>query len=103
MNLSDIIKPATGEMVRKKEGLFRMALDAACPDGWVLADLKTRCRLERIVGTTYETLLLDGEPILEIHDVEFHEPVMEGDRWVGRLAQNYRFLGRAAASANGDV
>jgi len=95
MNLSDFIKPAMTEMVCKLDGEIKDALDEASP-GWALVDVKQRCQRLRIHGSPVETLCLDGVPILEIHDPQFHEPVLEGDRYIMRITQNFRRLPKSA-------
>jgi hypothetical protein len=91
MNISDYVKPAMLEMVAKKEGEIKDALDEFCP-GWTLVDLKQRCQLVRVWNSPVETLQMDGVPILEIHPPEFHPAVLEGDRYVMRVTQNFRRL-----------
>lgn len=92
MNISDYIKPAMAYMVTEKEGEIKRALDDFWGT-WSLRDIGSRCRLERVEGSPVETLIVDGVPILEIHPMEFSEPVLEGDRYVQRVTQNFRRLG----------
>jgi hypothetical protein len=92
MNISDYVKPAMQEMVAKKEGEIKAALDEFWP-AWTLEDIKRRCQLVRVWNSPVETLVMDGVPLLEIHPLEFTEPVLEGDRYVSRVTQNYRRLG----------
>lgn len=91
MNISDYVKPAMTAMVAKKDSEFKGALDDFCP-GWTLVDIKQRCRIERVWNSPVETLVMDGVPILEIHPMEFAEPVLEGDRYIVRINQNFRRL-----------
>lgn len=91
MSISDYIKPAMTAVVAKKDGEIKAVLDEFSP-GWTLVDIKQRCQLVRVHGSPVETLYMDGVPLLEIHPPEFHEPVLEGDRYIVRITQNFRRL-----------
>jgi hypothetical protein len=58
------------------------------------ADIAARMRSERYKGEAWQTIFLDGEPILELHDVTM-ETVREGEAWIMRVNQNSRMLGKA--------
>lgn len=91
MNISDYVKPAMNEMVAKKEGEIKAALDEFCP-AWTLEDIKRRCQIVRHWNSPVETLVMDGVPLLEIYPLEIAEPALVGDRYVTRVTQNYRRL-----------
>lgn len=100
-NLSDYIKPAMHEMVAKKEREIGGAIDDVLGAGnWAIADMARRCQLVRVHGSTVETLYLDGKPILEIHKPIFHEPVLEGGRYISRITQNFRRLAQRTGAPN---
>lgn len=90
-HIRDFVKPAMDAMVSKKEGEIKSALDEFWA-AWTMEDIKRRCQLVRVAGSPVETLYADGVPILEIHPMEFAEPVLEGDRYVQRVTQNFRRL-----------
>lgn len=91
MNITDYIKPAMHDMVAKKEGEIKGALDDLW-GVWSLEDIKQRCQLVRLVGSPVETLVVDGVPALEIHPLQFAEPMLDGDRYVVRVTQVFRRL-----------
>lgn len=92
MNIhKEMIDNAALEMVRKKEEEFRQVLDAAFPTGWTLDDVKRRCKLMRYSWSPVETLYVDGNPVLEIHPLEF-EQIRTESGWTMKVTQNYRRL-----------
>ena len=54
-------------------------------------EIKRRCRIVRQQGLPFETLELDGKPMLEIYPVAF-EQVREDDRYIIRATQQFRRL-----------
>lgn len=44
------------------------------------------------MGTTYETLLINGIPVMEIHDPVIGNWSICGDRFVSNITLNYRIL-----------
>lgn len=96
----DYINPAMKSIAGQKEGVITEVLNAVMP-GWTMDDVRIRCRWVRYPGSPVETLQVDGEDVLEMHPIEVEPPVMEFDRYVSRLTQNYRKLGRAAPQPEG--
>lgn len=91
----EYVAAAMGRMVSQEEAIVRQALDAALP-GWTMEDVKTRCQWIRVGGSPVITLHVDGEAVLEMHDIEVGEMRNEGDRFVSNVTQRYRKLGKAA-------
>lgn len=81
------------EAIRKlygqQETIIGKALDNAIP-GWTLETVKARCEFVKIIGTSYQTLLVDGVPVLELHDPEFSAPRYVDDMILMEISQKYR-------------
>jgi hypothetical protein len=92
----EYIKPVMKKMVEQKDGIVRLAIDAAIGSAWTLDNVARRCQWVRVVGNTFETLAIDGEPALEMHDLEVSPAELRADSYVSSVTQRYRFLGRAA-------
>lgn len=92
--LEKFLEAPMRQMVERKEGIVREALNRALP-GWTMEDLRNRCQWIKVNGRPEETLHVDGEPVLEMYPMEFSDAVLEGDRYVSRVTQQYRYLGRA--------
>jgi len=81
------VKQVSMAVAKKKEELFKSAICRAL--GWLPTDIVSRGRL--IVTPEFETLVIDGEPILEIGRPTY--------RYIdGKIETNvkHRFLGAAA-------
>lgn len=89
-------KLAMEKMVAQKEGLVQRAVVEVIGKAWLPSDIKNRCRFERILGETWETLIIDGEPVLMLFDWEFSPAEMRGDSYITKVSQRYRYVGRAA-------
>lgn len=83
----------------QKESVVREVMDAVIP-GWTIADVTNRCEWIVRHNQTWQTLYVDGEPVLEVYQAEFEPPVIEGDKYVARVTQWFRKLGRAADRVN---
>ena len=73
---------------KQLDDLIRTAVTKCLGDDWRLTDLKGRCECVRILHSKVETMMLDGKPILEIHDPEFDF----SDPKNVRSTMNYRIL-----------
>lgn len=93
--LEKFIEAPMLKMIERKEGIVRDALDRVLP-GWTMEDVRKRCEWIKVKGRPEETLHVDGEPVLEMHPLEFSDCILEGDRYVTRVTQQYRYIGRAA-------
>lgn len=95
MILSELMQPAMDSLVKQMEGEFRAALDELVPD-WTLLDVKTRCAIVRVQGSPVETLHIDGKPVLEMHPIEYGEPVLRGGAYTMTITRRLRRLPTAA-------
>lgn len=93
--LEQYTQPAMADMVGKKEGIIKEVLDACIP-GWTMESILTRCRWVRYAGSPVETLQVDGEDVLEVHPLQVSQAERDGERFVMRVSQSYRKLGRAS-------
>lgn len=95
-----LFRKASCDIAAGTDGIIAKAILLACGQAWTLIDVRQRVRSERFKDATFQTLFLDGEPILELHDVTFDStpPATAGDNWKMSANQNYRFLGKAAAA-----
>lgn len=94
--IEECIRPAMEKMVGQQEELIRRAVVDVIGVAWLPQDIKRRCTFTRIIGETWQTLNIDGEPVLMLFDVEFPEPVRHADRYVVNVSQRYKYLGRAS-------
>ena len=90
-NARNYVNPCLVDLISKKEQAVREALDELLPDGWTNEEVASRSQLVRLAGSTMETFVLDGNPILEFHDLE-SSMTLEGDKYVMRATQKYRRL-----------
>lgn len=97
--LEKYIEPAMQKIVSQKEGIVSEVICTVLGRCWTRSDIINRCIWKRRADESFETLFVDGEPVLELHDLEFTPAVMEGDRYVRHVTQRYRKLGGAAGSA----
>lgn len=95
--LEEYIKPAMERMTKQQEEIVRTAIGNVLGD-FVVLDAAQRCRWTRRVGEAFQILHLDGQPILELHDLELPTQEFKEDRYVFNFTQKYRLLGRAAAN-----
>lgn len=96
MSIQEHIDAATGRLAFQQDELIRRAVVEVMGRAWLPQDIKNRCRFERILGENWQTLLIDGEPVLMLFDVEFPGPERLDDRYVCKVSQSYKFVGRAA-------
>lgn len=89
--LNGLVSAAASEMVSKLEAEFRGAIDATEP-GLALVDIQRRCTVLRVEGSPFETLLLDGRPILEWLPVECERQDREDGSIVMRYTRQFRRL-----------
>lgn len=94
--LEKYIDPAMRKLVAQKEELVRRVAADVIGKAWLPIDIKNRCRFERILGETWETLIIDGEPVLMLFDLEVSPPELRGDSYVSNVSQRYRYIGRTA-------
>jgi hypothetical protein len=94
--LDKIIEPAMQAHVANQESVIKQALSRALGDRWTMIDVKERCQFIRQIGKPFQVLTLDGEPILQLHDPTYMQPIRDGDRYIAKIDQQYRFLGRAS-------
>jgi hypothetical protein len=100
--LNKYIEPAMRKMVQQKESIVQRAVVEVIGRAWTASDIKNRCRFERILGETWETLVIDGEPVLMLFDMEVSPAELRGDSYISNVSQRYRYIGRAA-HLNGGV
>lgn len=63
------------DLARGRDGVLGAAISTALGEPWKVEDMIGRLRSERVKGETFETIFLDGEPLLELHDPVFeHRP-----------------------------
>lgn len=94
--LDQYISPAARKMMAQKEDLIRRVVVDVIGRAWLPRDIKNRCRFERILGETWETLIIDGEPVLMLFDLEVSPAELRGDSYVSNVSQRYRYVGRAS-------
>lgn len=96
--LDKIIEPAMQALVDNQESVIRQALSRALGDRWTMVNVKERCQFIRQIGKPFQLLTLDGEPILQLYDPTYMQPIRDGDRYIAKMDQQYRFLGRATST-----
>jgi hypothetical protein len=94
--IEECTRPAMEKMVGQQEELIRRAVVDVIGVAWLPQDIKRRCRFDRIIGETWQTLYIDGEPVLMLFDVEFPEAERLDDRYVCKVTQRYKYVGRAS-------
>jgi hypothetical protein len=90
--INKYIDAAMGQVVARKEEVIRDTLTDVLGSAWLPQDIRSRCKLERVIGQPFETLIIDGAAVLEIYDIKFEEPEWQGDKYVYRVTQNFRCL-----------
>ena len=87
-----------GDIARGTDAIIGKAILLATGERWQVLDM-SRVLSRRFNGEKYQTILLDGEPILELHDLTFDSGQSDAVSYILSASQNYRFLGKAAANA----
>lgn len=88
---NNIINNFAETLVAKQDDVLCQIIEEKTGKHWSVINLFARVKKVRKLGETFEVILLDGKPIMEIHD-----PVMElvnnkhGVEIVGKI--NYRRL-----------
>lgn len=82
-----------GDIARGTDGIIGKAILLATGERWQVLDMN-RVKSVRYQGDKFQTITLDGEPILELHDLEFVSAAVEG-AFKQTALQRYRFLGKA--------
>jgi hypothetical protein len=90
------IQQATKKLVGQQDDLIRRAMVDVIGEALLPQEMMNRCALQRIIGESWQTLYIDGEPVLMLFDLEFPESERLEDRWVCRVSQRYKYVGRAA-------
>ena len=93
-----ITRNAVSRTAAMTDGIIANAILVATGQEWTLIDVAARMRSERFAGATFQTILLDGEPILELHDATIETTRDESGQSIMRVSQNSRLLGKAAPS-----
>lgn len=77
------------------DDIIRQGLNRKLGTDWTLATIAGRCTSVRYKGDTFEVLSIDGEPFLELHDIEFPPPAppKPGEPYIITATRNYRFIG----------
>jgi hypothetical protein len=88
-------QPVMADLASTKDGIICEVLDTCMP-GWTMESIPNRCRWARYAGSPVEFLQIDGEDVLEVHPLHVGQAERDGDRFVMRVRQSYRKLGRAA-------
>jgi hypothetical protein len=89
--VQEALKKASVGIARGTDNIIATAILRATGQEWTLIDVKARMRSERYKGAAFQTILLDGEPILDLHDVTF-----ENTETGFKSNQYYCYLGKAA-------
>ncbi len=94
-----------GDIARGTDDIIARAILLAAGKEWTLIDVATRMKSERYPGDPFQTIFLDGEPILELHDIHLGgSTLLSRDPadavYTMRVTQNYKLLGKAAAAHN---
>lgn len=94
---SELLNQWSQKVARGTDAVIADALLLATGEEWTVIDVAKRVHSVRINGDTFETIHLDGEPILELHDLTFSDEQTNPARHVISANRQYRFLGKAAA------
>ena len=79
-------------LTQKTDQVITDAIDNAIGKGWSIEGLMGRLERIRCDGDTYETITIDGKPVIELHDPEL--TTRDDDGAVVLVAeQKYRILG----------
>lgn len=84
----------SSDIARGTDAIIGKAILLAAGDRWQVLDM-SRVQSRRFKGDTYQTILLDGEPILELHDLAFDSGAKSDTNYVMSATQRYCFLGKA--------
>lgn len=93
--IQNLTSDAMSKLMKQKEDAIAQVLNDLAP-GWILADIKSRCWINRQPVSGIETLYLDGAPVLEWHPLEVGELELRGDSYVSTVTQKYRRLSGSA-------
>lgn len=86
-----------GDIARGTDEIIGKAILLATGERWQVLDM-SRVKSRRFSGDAYQTILLDGEPILELHDLTFDKGKSDALNYMLSASQKYRFMGKALAA-----
>ena len=95
---SELLNQWSQKIARGTDAVIADALRLAAGEEWNVIGVAKRVHSVRVKGDTFETIHLDCEPILELHDLTFSDVPTNPARHVISANRQYRFLGKAAAA-----